>query len=546
VAIAKKDFTNIELIFPHELFLKGEELFEAKSVIDINKLDSGLFAFTIREGVNIEVEWFKPLTKMQRASCECDFFKIGKMCRHTIAALLAYKAEFYKEKVVVDPLEEIKSKKFNSLNINSILNNLSKEDLKSFVKAYAMTDKKFSIAFKVNFARRVDLEDNEKKYKSILDSIIRPVTTDKNPYKASDIRALINISYEFYGQLDDSMALEEYGEAFLLIKTSLSKMAYAYKHANHYGQEMAKLIIQYLDKLRELLATTKNVGLTEEIIAYLNELSEVSYTPLITGRDNVFDILLSRKVVSLDLEELIKVQLSRNKEDDQSVSILLALLVRYQLIKGGLYVLDKRYFTFADKVGDVLLRSKLYQELVDYFVKYDIKSKEISLYYLQALVNLNSKKVVTESINLFIENRDLRIIDFIKSRLDEVALENFILGLNKKKVKLDTNKQFYMNYLVKINDVATLLQFIKEENNMSFLILHGQLIYKQLPDEATTAYESILESYLNTHIGENTHKFIAEVFAHLNKIGASKVINKLGLMIDLKFSHRAKLEGIIK
>jgi hypothetical protein len=546
LANSQKDYTNIELLFPHDLFLKGEELYESGAITDISKIDSKLYSFTINEGVKIEVEWFKPLTRQQKASCECDFFQLGKMCRHTIAALLAYKQEFYKEKEL-ETSDRDYPRKASTLNINSILNNLSKDDLKSFIKSYAGNDKKFAIAFKVHFARKVDLNDNELKYKSILDSIIKPITTDKNPYKASDVRGLINISEEFQGQTDDAVSLEQYQEAFILTKTTLSKLAYVYNNSQFYSSEVEKLIIKSFDHIREILSELQSVELKKEIEAFLMEMAELSFTPFISCKDNIFDILVESKIYHSQLIEFIEQQLWRHeRKDSHATPIILGVLLRLKIMNGNPASLDKKYQNFFDKVGENLLKSKFENVLIKFYKDVVNHSKDLSLLYLQALTNMKSKKTITEAVEIFSKQKDLRVIDFIKSRFDQKALSDFVLNISKKKVTLNDNAVFYMNYLVKSNQFQSLLDFIAQTKNVNYLMQHTQILAKELPEATTLLYETMIENYLIEHIGEKSHNFINDVFLFLNKLQLSRITNRLGMMIDIKFPERNRLEEAIK
>ncbi|MBK7007277.1 MAG: SWIM zinc finger family protein [Saprospiraceae bacterium] len=219
---------NIELMFPDEVYLRGEELFEDGAVLEFTPIEKNLFSFVVSDGQRFEVEWLRPFTKHQRASCDCSFFKSEKVCRHVVAAILAYKATLPEKKE--KPAE---SQQKSGLNLFTLLNNVTKEELKAFIKNYAQTDKKLSTALKVHFARKVDLHDNEKKYRSILDAIIRPVTTGSATIKISDVKSLNQVAIEFIEQAWDAIALGQYGEALILTKVTLSKLCYTLHH--NYG-----------------------------------------------------------------------------------------------------------------------------------------------------------------------------------------------------------------------------------------------------------------------------------------------------------------------
>lgn len=544
--MAKKiDYTNVELSFPHELFLKGEELYEAGGVVEINKLDKSLFSFTVREGGNIEVEWLKPLSKNQKASCECDFFKIGKMCKHVVAALIAYKYEIAKtpeEK----PEVEVQSKKFASLNINSILNNLTKEDLRSFVKAYAATDKKFATSFKVHFARKVDLQDNEKKYKSILDSIIRPVSSDKNPFKSSEVRQLLNVTDEFLSQADDAMALSQYYEALLLIKTSLVKLCYTLHYAPYAEQETEKAINAAHARLMEIAINNESVDLKNELIDFLVELVQLSYYPFINVKLNAVTILLFLNALPDHYEEIFELQLKRKMGNEKQTVVINALKIMIEYATTKNYGIDKKHQSLTDKIAAELFYNEMYEQLAEFAQYHKSGAKDTSLYYLHSLVIKNSKKIASEAAAYFIENRDLRIVDLLKQKSSEELFEKFRTLVSKSKNKVAINPQIYMQYLLKTSMLEDLMAFLEDKKDFRYLMQYDDVLLKVHPDKVISLYETMVEDFLNKHVGEQSLQFIDELIIHLNKIKATKVVNRIGMLIEMKFPHRSRLDEKFK
>ncbi len=521
--------------------MKGEELYESGGVVDINKLDKALYSFTIREGGNIEVEWYKPLTKNQKASCECEFFKIGKSCRHAVAALIAYKAEFAKS-TTEEPLEELAGKKFSALNINAILNNLTKDDLRTFVKAYATNDKKFSTAFKVHFARKVDLYDNEKKYKSILDSIIRPVSSDKNPFKAADVRSIINVTEEFMSQADDTMALGQFYEAFLLLKTSIVKLCYTYQHAKHYHEELELKIISGHQRLKDIIVNNESPDLKKNIVDYLNELCHLSYYQFFSLSDNALFILNALNALPEEVDELIALQIKRKNHEQQQMLVLWAMKMYFTFHRDKNFYLESKHYSLLDKIADILFVNQLFEELKAFTIYHKRNVREAHLLSLQATFIAHPKKFISEATSEFLETKDLRIIELVKQKVVDSDFAKYISILAKSSNKLKSNSQFFINYLYKVEAYEDLLSFLQEKKDFRFLMQYDEVLLKLYSDDITKLYEIMVEEFLTQHVGMQSHTFIDELFIHFNKIKAQKLANKIGLMIELKFPHRTRLD----
>ncbi len=84
------EIQSIELQFDPELFRKGEDLYNDGAILELVKINRSLYSIVIREGKVYEVELLKPLLKGQKSTCECNFYKENKSCKHIVAALIYY------------------------------------------------------------------------------------------------------------------------------------------------------------------------------------------------------------------------------------------------------------------------------------------------------------------------------------------------------------------------------------------------------------------------------------------------------------------------
>ena len=106
-----------------------------------------------------------------------------------------------------------KTTKAKSVTVRTLLSDIDGDSLKQFVLGYASRDKKFSDALKINFIRHIDLEDNEKKYKVLLDSLIRPVSSKEKVLKETEFRNFKYTIQDLLDQAHDGIALKEYVES---------------------------------------------------------------------------------------------------------------------------------------------------------------------------------------------------------------------------------------------------------------------------------------------------------------------------------------------
>ncbi|MBL0027147.1 MAG: hypothetical protein IPO98_20155 [Saprospiraceae bacterium] len=292
----------IELIYEDNLVIAAEQLFEVNAIKHLIKTGSNLYIGSVKDGINYEIEIQSPFAKKQKVSCECSFYKDNKICKHIIAGLLQIRDQIKLKTTSASPkVESGASKKLLSLNTSQILEEISHSDLVAFIKSYARKDKKFTTQLKVNFARKIDLIDNADKYKSILNSIVRPNTGKESKANSSEIKALLLVLKDFSDQINDCIALGQYREGFNILDASISKLEYIRHHYAFHPDDLLKLHATYHQIIRYFLKEKLPQDLKSDMLNFLMNLASRSYYQYNDINDNVISIILSEykiKIVS--------------------------------------------------------------------------------------------------------------------------------------------------------------------------------------------------------------------------------------------------------
>ena len=308
---------SIELLFDPDLYSKGEELYQNGAVQEIIKLNSSLYNLIIREGKVYEVELLKPLLKGQKYSCDCSFYKSNKTCKHIVAALLYFK-EYKSQLKSTEKAKSASKPKYKSITTRSLLNQIDDESLRQFVLGYASRDKKFSDALKVNFIRQIDLEDNERKYKTLLDSLIKPISSKHAELKETEVRNFKNVIKDLLEQAHDALALKEYLEASYIIKTVLLKLHYLDHYFPERYDELEPYFIEFYKVYKELLDRTDlALDLKDNLYENLIELVDSSFYHSKINKYNGFEILFTSFDYSNESLEHISKLLRKNDPDER-------------------------------------------------------------------------------------------------------------------------------------------------------------------------------------------------------------------------------------
>jgi hypothetical protein len=541
-----KSLKSIELLFDPDLFRKGEILYEKGAVQEIIKINSSLFTIIIREGKIYEVELLKPLLKGHKATCECTFYQSNKTCRHIVAALLyfsEYKRQIQKQKKLLKP----KVSKAKSVTVRTLLSDIDGENLKQFVLGYASRDKKFSDALKINFIRQIDLEDNEKKYKVLLDSLIRPVSSKEKVLKETEFRNFKYTIQDLLDQAHDGIALKEYVESSYIVKTVLTKLHYLDHHFPNRHTELETYFRSYY-KVYDDLLNIKDLAiqLKNEIYHSLVQLVQASFYHNNINLFNGFELLITHFINKGDIAKLLNDYVKQDSILKEELSITYAQIFRLKhtlKIKDAFYIeqsktaLIEHIIKNIQESGNIDLAKTVTKKYISEY------PKEISFVtiLLEILIFENKEKEFIDTISkAYVASKDLRLIDLInKYQLNHILpiirdriKDNMPVGLeNKTKAVL----------FRKLQDWDGLMALMYEIKDIRSLMQYDIYLFKHFPDEVSYLYLVLVEDYLDKHLGDFAYVFMNELNIHLYKREMKKVAKKIRNLIDDKYSHRTKL-----
>jgi DNA-binding transcriptional regulator YiaG len=537
----KHDLKSIDLLFDSDLYLEGEKLYNEGGVIEINKTGSAIYSVFISDGEIIEVEMKNPITKSQKASCECDIFKTEKACKHLVAAYLALKK--VKSKTI-----DKKTSKPKTLNINALMEMISHDEIRAFVKNYAVSDKKFSTMLKVNFARKLELENNYDKYRNILDSVLRPITTAERTVSVNEIKMLISVVKDLIEQAKDAFVLNQYVEVMDICSACLLKCSYTYTHFGHKASDLKQLLIELHRLLFDLYNAPSAIALKNSLTEFFKDSLNLSYYQLISPKYNALDFLIFNEILSS--EEAKAVINKRINENPQGLELTILYSMRYRLLTDDNFEkaleIDSKHARYIEAIiedviacGDNLTALKL----LNHFVAVDKKNTRLSLKYAQVKYTIDGKKSLKDIAVIFIDSKNLDIIDLIKSE-DEDNYDTLIKYISKN-TKFDVLRDsiYYPYYLAKIEAWDDLLSYLTSIKDISLLRQFDKHLYAHRKLLTTILYEDSLENYLNTHIGEMSIQYLNELYYHLKSFNANGIVSKISRMLKEKFSHRSGIEN---
>lgn len=267
------DKYNIEKLYDDLLVAEAENLFEKKAIIDVSRPEKPLFVFVINDGVDLETEILKPFTKVQKSTCPCLFHQQHAICKHVIAGLLYLRAQ---KKETQKNKPETSAQNPKVLQIHTILQHVEREELIHFVRDYARRDARFALQLKIHFAKNVDLPNNREKYAQLLNAIIKPNTGKTKPNQ-NELKAFLKVTDDLIDQMEDSLALEQFEEAFYILQAGFYKFCYV---QNYHGQESNAFLQQntrWMRAIESFLQEKIPYSLKKQIKDFLMDLAFLSF-----------------------------------------------------------------------------------------------------------------------------------------------------------------------------------------------------------------------------------------------------------------------------
>lgn len=538
--------TLIELLYDDELVLQASNIYESGAVRDLVSLDANLYICKVADGKNYEVEIQAPFTKKQKTSCECAFFSAHNICKHVIAGLMLIR-EQKKTKLIS---KETKSKesqknKLSTLNITQMLEEISHEELKSFVKAYTKRDVKFATQFKVNFARKIDTKDNAEKYKNILNSIIKP-HTGQSKTNASDIKSAIKVLQDFSDQVDDCIALKQYREALDIFMAAFAKLEYVKHYYNFHAEHISSLSEKYHQTITYFLSQKLPQELRLDLMTYLCDLAFRSYYHYSDINHNIVKQLLPFIKSADEIDFIPSIEKLINERQHKELSLLIALwIICQKKYTESTWQFIKEYTTqhieIADHLlsaGEELLALKCLESMHNpKKVNREVINRLVFLY-----VRFKNKKKTTETARLaYLQTGDLRYIDILKKELDDTEYYQFIWNFENTLSIDNADPNLLIKIYKKEENWSGMILFLDKIGDLELVMQNDTMPYKHEKTAVAQLYIHIIKTYLDQHLGDTAFEYLTLVKNHFNAQKMDHAFIKVKNFISEAYTHRPKL-----
>jgi len=545
---------HFELHFPPEIIPAGENLYDRNAISMFEEIEKNLWSFDIKDGHSYEIEILISPSKVVNYSCDCSVFTSEGHCKHIVAAL--FQLRMLKTKKVERNVKVIRSVP-KKLNIPNILNQIKQDELNNFIRNYARKDKKFSTALKATFARKIELENNEEKYESILNSVIRPATGADYSVSAQSVKQLLSVAGQFDAQFEDAVSLKQYTEAFYIVKSLLGKIAYV----NHWTNSEHELILEankhFHKQFRLLLELEIAPSLEREMVKFGVELAGRSYYHIAHAEHNLFLILLDP--LKLDTNEDQLVDLLTNKLGSE-------LLHDYELEKIWTirqYFVEKQIELPAQKtpklsshsvyrISDRLEEFRAFVGLRDFLnlfmVNGQIKDSFLIKHYVKVLKKIGTKEELVEAaMNSLVVHKDLYFYELLKNSFpaDAEAFYHIVSERISEKKSIDFHK-LYLEILQEDDRIDELVAYLQSSKHALKLIYDQAEYISTRSNKLTEVLITLSDKYLKEYMGKESSVEMRKLLLFLRRNKWEKELSKLQKHLLRDYVDRKSLNAEIR
>ncbi len=543
---------NIEQNTAEHLWLAAETLYDTEGLfVKATKISKTLWNLLLLDGKEYEVEILLRSNK-PKFTCDCDDFYKNSSCKHIIASLIYIKDDISKKELAKQKIKAREKKRKASeakYNVKSILENAHPEELKRFVRAYANMENSFSLALKGHFANKMDLENNDQKYKQLLDAAIKPKNFKHMSLSTTEKKDFYRLVDSLSSQAEDCVTLKQYRECKYILMHLLDKVSYVRKNYNHNPARLESKEIIILDLLKDLLKEKMPPELQAEIYNNLVELLNRSY--YVPADRNILETTMT--IVDYkeeDLQEIAeKIIPLINAKDELSQYFI---VFYFYLFQENTAILDKliqnvKLETITSGLQHLykLKKIPLLIGVLRSLKEQNQESKSINILACKALFGAGLIKDGLSYLQDILEvDKDVSLaiglVNFIPEDQQEIHLKE-LNGIFEN-AELENLLKYYKNtdqheQIAKVLDENSDLPLLWDYDHILF-DLDEELFYK--------IYLKTTISHLNNYAGSAGKEAIMTSLNRFNLYNLKKLRGKLQDELREEFSHRKIIKEIAK
>ena len=498
---------------------------------------------------------------VKNLSCDCDEPKAKlQFCKHQLATLIQLGAIFEERRVQQKIAENSKNTNIlqpvERFTINSVLEQVTHQDLISFIKEFGKNNRTFSMSLKSHFAHKINLGFDDKKYQILFDNILK---TYQNTGKKLT-RQGVQQFFKLWNQLTQQ-AENEYVKGSFLQQWAIYKELF----------EVSYLVLRFLETddlskndhaIHALVENTKRIFKTQSAPALKNEIWQFLLLEISKRRywrNGISFLIIDTLLKNADannlnlLEEKIDTELKEADDNNRKKLIFNYLALEYKLGNKEKYqkIITKYEFSgdeflqFATNFFEtnLLFSAENLAKLSLEQVKEPTTVKNINDLLLSIYVaDGNFENVTILANKLILIYQEEKYFDLIKqsntrSKTWQKDVQQLLAALQKSKKA----SQYLLSHIYCVENLyPELVEFIQKQDDFELYLRYDYLLLKDrlVKNDFEKNYQNFVVTYLQNHFGSPAAAKLSKTIAHLYEIKCDFFAKKLLELIRKEFKDR--------
>ena len=494
---------------------------------------------------DIEAELLLDGNFIKKHQCNCAHWAIKEPCEHILCMVSLIRAKKIIIKEVHFSNDNVRSHK--RLDLKNILNDISTDELISFIRDYAKKNSNFNHHMMTHFAYKLSSVDNDDKFESLFFKILNQPKDKFNYFTPSSVRQLNKLFITFGEQLKILCSLNDYQQVYSLLKISIFNFN---KSLPNIKKEYLEQVFSNFQKLLENFHFDKSLTLSPTLI----DLYQIEFIDWIKKRTFI------NKGLSI---KLIYILISLNSKE-----ILVQLI---QVLLNDILSIDN--LNYKESYGAQLLIVSYINDNSDNSIHFHCKTMEKSSkiamdylidnnYYPSAMSLL--KSLENTGINIddqllkihILENDKPNIIKLSKSIFEKTLNTKYLEILDRvmtksnfnkwksqfiEKLQEDENWEKIIEIHVVLNEIDELKSFLFHQADVNLWIDHIPKVKQYFLENDYLLLSNFIIEFLNNHLGKKASDKIKALLNKLKTANNEKNIQKINDMILEKYLDRPSI-----
>lgn len=545
---------QFEQLINETILKRGLSYFKNGLVQDVVKVSGNQYKGFVLGTSNYSVELEIVNNDIIEHNCSCPYDH-GPICKHIVAVLFHIQQDVLGIQKSESPHKKARPKPAKVNWVNDVIEKLSKDDLRIFVRNMVKTDSQFEMSFIASFGHLSE-QQNKSFYQKQIRSILKTAKGRQGFIFRSNMRYVVQSIQPFFRNAEQAIAVENYRTTFLISSAILEEMNKAMNYADDSDGGIGDTIYESIDLLNQVSILDLSEELRTEIFKYC--ISTFKKGTFSDWDWHLSILKIAGNLASTEKEGALVMELIDTLEEhyqNDAALLTLELLKRFksEKVKGFIEenihhsLIREQEIKVAFDHSEFSKAIRLCEDGIEQGVKMKFRSEfEWHKWLLKiAQTQDNPDKVIEYARFLFI-NQPYSSNDYyqiLKQEFSEIEWDLFIVDLIvdvKKMIPFQGNDLLRKIYIEE-HSWKELLGLVSQNASIYSLESNEEFLAREFTDEFLELYSQVIKEYLEDNVSRKHYKTACRYLRRMKKIGGSKKVTELIGLFQQKYPQRRAL-----